>query len=63
MLSFYSLQTGGYTTANLIWDMMQARNITPAFPAVQAYYDGLKVCLLADRSIGSPITLGRELIR
>ncbi|KAJ8572124.1 hypothetical protein K7X08_008635 [Anisodus acutangulus] len=36
-------KTGGYTTANLIWDMMQARKITPTFPAVQAYHDGLKV--------------------
>ncbi|KAL3523080.1 hypothetical protein ACH5RR_015914 [Cinchona calisaya] len=35
-------ETGGYTTANLIWDMMQARNITPSFPAVEAYYNGLK---------------------
>lgn len=36
-------KTGGYTVANLIWDMMQARKMTPSFPGVQAYYDGLKV--------------------
>lgn len=35
-------KTGGYTTANLIWDMMQARRLTPSLPAVQAYYNGLK---------------------
>lgn len=40
------LQTGGYTVANYIWDLMQARNIIPQFPAVEAYYKGLKVSLL-----------------
>ncbi|XP_030484346.2 pentatricopeptide repeat-containing protein At4g35850, mitochondrial [Cannabis sativa] len=35
-------KTGGYTIANLIWDMMQTRRMTPTFPAVQAYYNGLK---------------------
>ncbi|KDP46389.1 hypothetical protein JCGZ_10229 [Jatropha curcas] len=35
-------KTGGYTTANYIWDLMQARKITPSFPAVEAYYNGLK---------------------
>ncbi|KAK7381051.1 hypothetical protein VNO78_33575 [Psophocarpus tetragonolobus] len=35
-------KTGGYTTANLIWDMMQARRFTPTLPAVEAYYRGLK---------------------
>ncbi|XP_042498455.1 pentatricopeptide repeat-containing protein At4g35850, mitochondrial [Macadamia integrifolia] len=35
-------KTGGYTTANYIWDLMQARNITPSLPAVEAYYNGLK---------------------
>lgn len=35
-------KTGGYTTANYIWDLMQAQNITPSFPAVEAYYKGLK---------------------
>ncbi|OAY25633.1 pentatricopeptide repeat-containing protein At4g35850, mitochondrial [Manihot esculenta] len=35
-------KTGGYTTANFIWDLMQARKITPSFPAVEAYYKGLK---------------------
>ncbi|CAN1153667.1 Pentatricopeptide repeat-containing protein At4g35850, mitochondrial [Linum perenne] len=35
-------KTGGYTTANYIWDLMQARNITPSFPAVETYYNGLK---------------------
>ncbi|WCJ21212.1 Pentatricopeptide repeat (PPR) superfamily protein [Euphorbia peplus] len=33
--------TGDYTTANYIWDMMQAREITPSFPAVEAYHRGL----------------------
>ncbi|KAI4966413.1 hypothetical protein ZWY2020_040998 [Hordeum vulgare] len=36
-------KTGGYTTANYIWDMLQTRNIVPALPAVEAYYKGLKV--------------------
>lgn len=36
-------KAGGYTAANLIWDMMQARRFTPSLPAVQAYHDGLKV--------------------
>lgn len=40
------IQTGGYTTANYIWDLLQARKITPSFPAVEAYYKGLKVILL-----------------
>ncbi|KAH7521370.1 hypothetical protein FEM48_Zijuj07G0026000 [Ziziphus jujuba var. spinosa] len=35
-------KTGGYTTANYIWDLMQARKITPSIPAVEAYYNGLK---------------------
>ncbi|KAH1076485.1 hypothetical protein AAZX31_19G046500 [Glycine max] len=35
-------KTGGYITANYIWDLMQARGITPSFPAVEAYYQGLK---------------------
>ncbi|KAJ8749995.1 hypothetical protein K2173_013910 [Erythroxylum novogranatense] len=35
-------KTGGYTIANYIWDLMRARNITPALPAVEAYYNGLK---------------------
>ncbi|XP_034708335.1 pentatricopeptide repeat-containing protein At4g35850, mitochondrial [Vitis riparia] len=35
-------KTGGYTTANYIWDLMQARKITPSFPAVEAYYNGLR---------------------
>nr|XP_029154478.1 pentatricopeptide repeat-containing protein At4g35850, mitochondrial-like [Arachis hypogaea] len=36
-------KTGGYTTANFIWDLMRARNVTPMLPAVEAYYKGLKV--------------------
>ncbi|KAG8366912.1 hypothetical protein BUALT_Bualt16G0017200 [Buddleja alternifolia] len=36
-------KTGGYTTANLIWDMMQNRNLTPSLPAVEAYHNGLKL--------------------
>lgn len=35
-------KSGGYTIANMVWDLMQARNITPSLPAVQAYYNGLK---------------------
>lgn len=35
-------KSGGYTTANYIWDLMQARKITPSLPAVEAYYNGLK---------------------
>ncbi|KOM56160.1 hypothetical protein LR48_Vigan10g205200 [Vigna angularis] len=35
-------KTGGYTTANYIWDMMQVRKINALFPAVEAYYQGLK---------------------
>ncbi|GAV84445.1 PPR_2 domain-containing protein [Cephalotus follicularis] len=35
-------KTGGYTTANYIWDLMQARNQIPSLPAVEAYYKGLK---------------------
>jgi len=32
--------------ANYIWDLLQARRITPSLPAVEAYYKGLKVSLL-----------------
>lgn len=35
-------RTGGYTTANYVWDLLQSRNITPALPAVEAYHKGLK---------------------
>nr|AKF43306.1 pentatricopeptide repeat superfamily protein [Hypseocharis bilobata] len=35
-------KTGGYTVANLVWDMMKAQNITPSLPAVEAYLKGLK---------------------
>ncbi|KAK2661628.1 hypothetical protein Ddye_000202 [Dipteronia dyeriana] len=35
-------KNGGYTTANYIWDLMQARKINVSFPAVEAYYYGLK---------------------
>lgn len=36
-------KTGGFTVANLIWDMlMQSGKVIPSFPAVQAYYYGLK---------------------
>ncbi|KAK7364838.1 hypothetical protein VNO80_13582 [Phaseolus coccineus] len=35
-------KTGGYTTANYIWDMMRVRNSNPSFPAIEAYYKGLK---------------------
>lgn len=46
-ISVSFMQSGGYTTANYIWDLMQARKITPSLPAVEAYYNGLKVRLLA----------------
>lgn len=39
------LQKGGYTTANYIWDLTQARKMPLSFPAVEAYYNGLKVSL------------------
>ncbi|CAM8902067.1 unnamed protein product [Rhodiola kirilowii] len=35
-------KTGGYTTANYLWDLMQARNLNPSTLAVEAYYNGLK---------------------
>ncbi|CAA0397628.1 unnamed protein product [Arabidopsis thaliana] len=35
-------KTGGYTVANMIWDLMLARNILPTLAAVEAYYKGLK---------------------
>ncbi|KAK2969754.1 hypothetical protein RJ640_028034, partial [Escallonia rubra] len=35
-------RTGGFATANMIWDTMQARKIVPTLPAVEAYYNGLK---------------------
>ncbi|OEL21367.1 Pentatricopeptide repeat-containing protein [Dichanthelium oligosanthes] len=35
-------RTGGYTTANYVWDLLQSRNITPSLPAVEAYHKGLK---------------------
>nr|AKF43305.1 pentatricopeptide repeat superfamily protein [Geranium phaeum] len=35
-------KTGGYTAANMIWDMMKAQNITPSLPAVEAYLKGLQ---------------------
>lgn len=43
---FFFMQNGGYTTANYIWDLMQARKVTPLLPAVEAYYNGLNVSLL-----------------
>ncbi|KAI4348229.1 hypothetical protein L6164_008977 [Bauhinia variegata] len=35
-------KTGGYATANYIWDLMQARKISPSLASVEAYYLGLK---------------------
>uniref|UniRef100_A0A7N0UJ60 Pentatricopeptide repeat-containing protein n=1 Tax=Kalanchoe fedtschenkoi TaxID=63787 RepID=A0A7N0UJ60_KALFE len=35
-------KTGGYSTANYLWDLMQARKLLPTLPAVEAYYNGLK---------------------
>eukprot|EP01018_Ginkgo_biloba_P029967 Gb_40110 [translate_table: standard] len=35
--------TGGFTTANYIWDTMQARGVIPPLSAVEAYYKGLKL--------------------
>lgn len=43
ILLFFNSQTGGYTNANYIWDLMRARNIYPSLAAVEAYYQGLKV--------------------
>ncbi|KAL7190303.1 hypothetical protein ACSBR2_022560 [Camellia fascicularis] len=37
-------KTGGYTMANYVWDLMQARKIIPSLSAVEAYYNGLKEC-------------------
>ncbi|KAF6149553.1 hypothetical protein GIB67_003701 [Kingdonia uniflora] len=34
--------TGGYTSANIIWDMIQNQNIRPTFAVVEAYFNGLK---------------------
>ncbi|KAH0900712.1 hypothetical protein HID58_040215 [Brassica napus] len=34
--------TGGYTVANMTWDLMQARNIPQTLASVEAYYKGLK---------------------
>lgn len=44
--TFFFFQNGGYTTANYIWDLMQARKVTPLLPAVEAYFNGLNVSLL-----------------
>lgn len=35
-------KTGGFTVANLIWDMMQERKSPLSLPAVEAYHRGLK---------------------
>lgn len=35
-------KTGGYATANYIWDLMQARQVYVNLPAVEAYHKGLK---------------------
>ncbi|KAG6410201.1 hypothetical protein SASPL_128254 [Salvia splendens] len=35
-------KTGGYTVANMLWDMMQSRKMTPSLPTVEAYHRGLK---------------------
>ena len=47
----FPTQTGGYTNANYIWDLMQARKAVPSLPAVEAYYNGLKVSLLTSCAI------------
>ncbi|CAL5336635.1 unnamed protein product [Camellia sinensis] len=36
-------KTGGYTMANYVRDLMQARKIIPSPPSVEAYYNGLKI--------------------
>ncbi|KAL0903142.1 hypothetical protein M5K25_027498 [Dendrobium thyrsiflorum] len=33
---------GNYVNANYIWDMLQSRKVNASFPAVEAYYKGLK---------------------
>ncbi|MQM01745.1 hypothetical protein Taro_034498 [Colocasia esculenta] len=35
-------KTGGFTTANYIWDLMQSRKVNVNFPACDAYLNGLK---------------------
>lgn len=35
-------KTGGYTTANYIWDLLQSRKVNLSLPAVESYYKGLK---------------------
>ncbi|GAB4847905.1 hypothetical protein Ancab_026965 [Ancistrocladus abbreviatus] len=35
-------KTGGYSTANYLWDLMQARKTAISLPAVEAYFNGLK---------------------
>ncbi|KAJ6790698.1 putative pentatricopeptide repeat-containing protein, mitochondrial [Iris pallida] len=35
-------KTGGYTTANYIWDLIESRRTNLYLPAVEAYYKGLK---------------------
>ncbi|XP_078433110.1 pentatricopeptide repeat (PPR) superfamily protein isoform X2 [Wolffia australiana] len=35
-------KTGGYTTANYVWDLMQSRKVPVNFAACDAYYNGLK---------------------
>ncbi|XP_063936578.1 pentatricopeptide repeat-containing protein At4g35850, mitochondrial-like [Daucus carota subsp. sativus] len=35
-------KTGGFTVANLIWDMMQSSKSAISLPAVEAYHQGLK---------------------
>ncbi|KAL5998260.1 hypothetical protein ACLOJK_009198 [Asimina triloba] len=36
-------KTGGFTTANYLWDLLQSRRINPSLTAVEAYYWGLKL--------------------
>ncbi|KAH7510796.1 hypothetical protein FEM48_ZijujUnG0086800 [Ziziphus jujuba var. spinosa] len=43
LLIAFGEKTGGYTTANYIWDLIQAQKITLSLHAVEAYYNGLKV--------------------
>ncbi|XP_019183501.1 PREDICTED: pentatricopeptide repeat-containing protein At4g35850, mitochondrial [Ipomoea nil] len=35
-------KSGGYTVANLLWDLMVGRNVNISLHAVEAYYQGLK---------------------
>ncbi|KAI7740066.1 hypothetical protein M8C21_022128, partial [Ambrosia artemisiifolia] len=53
-------KTGGYTITNMVWDLMQARNIVPSLPACQAYYNGLRRQILWSKGYHEHECLGTE---